>query len=215
MPKIAAGVEAFRQDGYQKRKDLYAKLAGGQSPEVLMITCSDSRISPTLITSAEPGEVFVIRNAGNIVPPYKDAGGGETATIEYAVAALKVKHIVVCGHTGCGAMAAAMDPSGLDALPQVKSWIGHADEAVSKVKGSGGDMHALLRANAEQQVQHLHGHPYVKKAVEAGELTLHAWVYDIGEGQVEAHTEDGWKPVSEAYADAVSSFAAQVTGQEH
>ena len=215
MPKIAAGVEAFRRDGYQKRKDLYGKLAGGQSPEVLMITCSDSRISPTLITSAEPGEVFVIRNAGNIVPPYAEAGGGETATIEYAVAALKVSHIVVCGHTGCGAMAAAMDPSGLDALPQVKAWIGHADEAVSKVKDAGGDMRALLRQNALEQVEHLKSHPYVQKAMEAGELTLHAWVYDIGEGQVEAHDGDAWKPVAEAYADAVSAFAQQVTGQEH
>ena len=117
MPKIAAGVVKFQKEAFPERKDLFEGLAGGQSPETLFITCSDSRISPNLVTQTEPGEIFVIRNAGNIVAPHTKQTDGGSATIEYAVAALKVQHIVVCGHMGCGAMAAAVDPSGLDALP--------------------------------------------------------------------------------------------------
>ena len=116
MPKFAAGVVHFQNDVYPKKKELFEKLSKGQSPEALFITCSDSRIETAMITQTDPGELFICRNAGNIVPPHTTATGGMTASIEFAVAALQVPHIVICGHTECGAMKGAMNIAGLDAL---------------------------------------------------------------------------------------------------
>lgn len=110
MEKILAGVARFRQAAYEQRKGLFAQLATGQSPEVLFITCADSRIDPSLITQTDPGDLFICRNAGNIAPPATSPAGGETASIEYAVTALRVKDIVVCGHSDCGAMKGALAP---------------------------------------------------------------------------------------------------------
>ena len=223
MPKIAAGVVKFQQEAYPKKKDLFETLAGGQSPETLFITCSDSRISPNLVTQSDPGEVFIIRNAGNIVAPHTKQTDGGSATIEYAVAALKVKHIVVCGHTGCGAMGAAMDPSGLDALPHVKEWIGFSRAAVQITneiadgKSDDDKMLTLIEQNVLLQLQHLRTHPYVAQALAAKEIELHGWVYNIGSGQVTAYDprDDRFEPVAERYADDVSAFAGKMSGQDH
>ena len=114
MPKFAAGVIEFQNTVYPEKKELFEKLSQGQSPEALFITCSDSRIETAMITQTDPGELFICRNAGNIVPPHTTHTGGMTASIEFAVAALKVPHIVICGHTECGAMKGAMNPEGLD-----------------------------------------------------------------------------------------------------
>ena len=113
MNKIAAGVIKFQQEEFPKRHELFATLAQGQSPEALFIACSDSRVDPNLITQAEPGELFICRNAGNIVPPHTNHTGAMTASIEFAIGALEIGHIIVCGHSECGAMKGAMDPGGL------------------------------------------------------------------------------------------------------
>ncbi|MEM8799751.1 MAG: carbonic anhydrase, partial [Pseudomonadota bacterium] len=123
MPSIAAGVVRFQKEVFPQKRELFTKLAMGQSPEALFITCADSRIETAMITQTEPGELFVCRNAGNIVPPHSNYTDGMDASIEYAAAVLKVPHIVVCGHSGCGAMAGAMNPEGLDGLPYVKEWL--------------------------------------------------------------------------------------------
>ena len=136
MPKFAAGVVEFQQSVYPEKKDLFEKLAQGQSPEALFITCSDSRIETAMITQTNPGELFICRNAGNIVPPHTNHTGGMTASIEFAVAALRVPHIVVCGHTECGAMKGAMNPEGLDTLPHVKEWLSYSRAAVQIVDRS-------------------------------------------------------------------------------
>lgn len=222
MPRIAAGVVKFQKEAFPERKDLFEGLAGGQSPETLFITCSDSRISPNLVTQTEPGEIFVIRNAGNIVAPHTKQTDGGSATIEYAVAALKVQHIVVCGHMGCGAMAAAMDPSGLDALPHVKEWIGHAKAAVQVTNEIASDasdddkMRVLIEQNVLMQLQHLRTHPYVAQALAAKTIQLHGWVYDFAAGEVTAYDErdDRFEPVAERYADEVSEFAGRMSGQQ-
>lgn len=223
MPRIAAGVVEFQKNAYPARRDLYEQLAGGQAPETLFITCSDSRISPNLVTSTEPGEVFIIRNAGNIVAPHTKQTDGGSATIEYAMAALKVRHVVVCGHTGCGAMGAAMDPSGLDALPHVKEWIGYAQAAVqvtNEIAGGKSDdekMLTLIQQNVLLQLQHLRTHPYVASALAAKSVQLHGWVYDIKTGEVTAYDErdDRFEPVAERYADDVSEFAGKMSSQDH
>lgn len=212
MPKFAAGVVKFQQEVYPKKKELFEKLSTGQAPEALFITCSDSRIETAMITQTDPGELFVCRNAGNIVPPHTNHTGGMTASIEFAVSVLKVPHIVICGHTECGAMKGALNPEGLNALPHVKEWLGFSKAAVDIVNTIAADkseqerMQALLEQNVILQLQHLKTHPSVAVAMRAGALALHGWVYDIKTGVVLAFDDDDetFRPVSERYASEIA-----------
>lgn len=209
--KIAAGVVKFQKEAYEERRDLFVKLADGQSPEALFITCSDSRIDPNLLTQTEPGELFICRNAGNIVPPHTNNTGAMTASIEFAVGALKVPHIIVCGHSECGAMKGAMRPEGLDDFPHVKEWLGYARAAalVTKKKGAALDekdmLDMLIRENVLLQLAHLKTHPYVALQLASGETELHGWVYDIRSGEVLAYDEraNAFIPVADHYKTAV------------
>ncbi len=215
MPKFAAGVVRFQKEVYPQKKELFEKLAHGQSPEALFITCSDSRIETAMITQTDPGELFICRNAGNIVPPHTNYTGGMTASIEFATAALQVPHIVVCGHTECGAMKGAMNPEGLDALPHVREWLSYARAAVQVVETLGGDldddarMRMLLEQNVILQLQHLKTHPAVAARLAKGDVTLHGWVYDIKTGEVQAYDEERrvFAPVEERYASEMASLA--------
>ena len=126
MPKIANGIVRFKREVYEQKKELFDQLAKGQHPEALFITCSDSRIDPNLLVQTEPGELFIIRNAGNIVPPHNNFTGGVTASIEYAVAVLNIKHIIICGHSSCGAMLGVLNPQSVEALPHVSQWLSYA-----------------------------------------------------------------------------------------
>ena len=215
MPKFAAGVVEFQQSVYPQKKDLFEKLAQGQSPEALFITCSDSRIETAMITQTNPGELFICRNAGNIVPPHTNHTGGMTASIEFAVAALQVPHIVVCGHTECGAMKGAMNPEGLDSLPHVKEWLSYARAAVQIVDELGGEldgaarMQMLLEENVKLQLQHLKTHPAVAARLAKGDLELHGWVYDIRSGGVTAldAATNTFVPVDSLYASEIARVA--------
>lgn len=195
MKKIIDGVKKFQVDVFPKHKRLFGELASGQSPEVLFITCSDSRIDPCLITQTKPGELFISRNAGNIVPIYKPLkSGGITASIEYAVLALNVRHVVVCGHTDCGAMKGALDTEALTSLPHTKEWIQHSFDAVDRVKVRHGCscheklgenyLPEVIEENVIQQLTHLTSHPCIKEKMAAGLLEIHGWVYDIETGDV-------------------------------
>ena len=213
MPKIINGVVNFKRDVFPAKQALYEKLAAGQSPEALFITCSDSRILPNLVTQTEPGELFICRNAGNIVPPHSQATGGTTATIEYALAVLNVPHIVICGHTGCGAMQGAMNPESLKDLPHVSKWLAYSQAALEIVKetGKGLDDEARLRMLVEQnvllQIVHLKTHPYVAAHLAAGKLKIHGWIYDIRLGDIVAYDEKQEKflPVEERYAEDIAN----------
>lgn len=214
VPKFAAGVVRFQRDVYPHKQQFYETLSKGQSPEALFITCSDSRIELGTLTQAEPGDLFVVRNAGNIVPPHSNSTGATTAAIEFAVGALKVPHIVVCGHTDCGAMKGAMAPEKLDALPHVRDWLGYSRAAVDIVAamGSGLNDHdrmlMLLEQNVILQLNHLKTHPAVAVALATGAVQLHGWVYDIKDGEVYAYDEraNNFLPVSERYADQVIKY---------
>lgn len=217
MPKFAAGVVRFQNDVYPQKQELFEKLSKGQAPEALFITCSDSRIETAMITQTDPGELFICRNAGNIVPPHTSHTGGMTASIEFAVAALQVPHIVVCGHTECGAMKGAMAPEGLDSLPHVKEWLGYSKAAVDVVKELASEdtsdserMKMLLEQNVILQLQHLKTHPSVAARLAKGDLTLHGWVYDIQTGSVDAYdeAENTFTPVEARYAQEISDVAA-------
>lgn len=219
MPKFAAGVVRFQNEVYPEKKDLFEKLALGQAPEALFITCSDSRIETAMITQTDPGELFICRNAGNIVPPHLVHAGGMTASIEFAVAALKVPHIVICGHTECGAMKGAMNPDGLKGLPHVEEWLGYSAAAVETVKylgeGKSDDekMKMLLEQNVILQLTHLRTHPSVAARLAQGDLALHGWVYDIKTGEVSAFDEktNKFTPVDVRYADEIKKYA----GHDH
>jgi carbonic anhydrase len=216
MPRFAAGVVRFQTEVFPEKQALFETLAKGQSPEALFITCSDSRIETAMLTQTAPGELFICRNAGNIVPPHTQQTGGMTASIEFAVAVLKVPHIVVCGHTECGAMKGAMNPEGLESLPHVKEWLGYSKAAVDVVshiaagKTDAEKMQALLEQNVVLQLTHLRTHPTVAARMAAGELRLHGWVYDIRTGDVTAYDEarGTFVPVPELYASEVAKHIA-------
>ncbi len=211
MPNFATGVIRFQRDVFPARREMFEKLSQGQSPEALFITCSDSRIEPAMITQTDPGELFICRNAGNIIPPHTTATGAMTASIEFAAAVLQVPHIVICGHTECGAMKGAMDPGSLDGLPHVKEWLGFSKAAVDIVNDLGaesdepGRMRMLLEQNVVLQLQHLKTHPTVALRLAKHDVQLHGWVYDIASGDVHAYDEPSEKfvPVAERYAEAI------------
>lgn len=209
VPNFATGAIYFQKEVYPQKKALFEKLSKGQAPEALFITCSDSRIETAMITQTNPGELFICRNAGNIVPPHTTHTGGMTASIEFAVAALEVSHIVICGHTGCGAMKGAMNPEGLTKLPHVKEWLSYSKAAIDIVNETAPAeviddekrMKLLLEHNVILQLQHLKTHPSVAVRLAKGNLELHGWVYDIKTGEIEAFVEDQKKfiPVEKHY----------------
>ena len=212
MPRFAAGVVKFQSEVFPEKKELFEKLSQGQSPEALFITCSDSRVETAMITQTDPGELFICRNAGNIVPPHTEHTGGMTASIEFAVAALNIPHIVICGHTECGAMKGAMNPDGLDDLPHVRQWLGYSKAAVDIVNHLAPDaddearMKMLLEQNVILQLQHLKTHPSVAVRLAKKDLQLHGWVYDIKSGDIGAYNEETgeFEPVAERYAAEVA-----------
>src|SRR5262245_54243856 len=191
MEKLIAGVHRFRRLEYPAQRDFFQQLAAkDQQPAALFITCSDSRVHPNLITQTEPGDLFLIRNAGNLVPPYSPGGGGESATIEYSVEVLGIRNIIVCGHSRCGAMRALLDASSLAHLPAVRAWCAHAEATrrivEQKYRGLAGDDLAIAATeeNVLVQMNHLSTHPAVAARLSSGELHVFGWYYDIAAGQV-------------------------------
>jgi carbonic anhydrase len=181
----------FEKTIFPASSELFGKLANeGQEPKALMISCADSRIVPEQIMQAQPGDLFVCRNAGNMVPPYATLNGGVTSTVEYAVAALGVSDIIVCGHSGCGAMKALSDPTGLEAMPNVAAWLKHGAAAEHIVSTCHGELdgneriRAISLENIIAQIAHLRTHPSVAAAIARGDVTLHGWFVDIHAGQV-------------------------------
>lgn len=191
MNELIGRVLDFRREVFPIRSDLYERLATkGQSPKALMISCADSRVVPEEILRAQPGELFVSRNAGNIVPPFAQALGGVTSTVEYAVVALGVRDIIVCGHSDCGAMKALINPELLANMPNVAAWLRHSLAARQVVDGGYADLspaerhRAAALENVVVQLTHLRTHPSVAAGIARGELTLHGWYFDIHAGEV-------------------------------
>jgi carbonic anhydrase len=191
MRDIINGFLRFQKDIFPARKELFKTLATGQTPKALFISCSDSRMVPELVTQREPGELFVIRNAGNIVPSFGPEPGGVSATVEYAVAQLKVSDIVICGHSDCGAMKAVATCACLDHMPAVKHWLNYADAArmINESKHHANEnerIAGMVRENVIAQLNNIRTHPSVALALAQGRLTLHGWVYDIESGSIDA-----------------------------
>jgi carbonic anhydrase len=193
MQKLIQGIHRFQQETFRPLQGLFEQLSKGQNPETLFITCSDSRIDPNLLTRSKPGDLFILRNAGNIVPPHGAASGGESATIEFAVAALGVKDIILCGHSHCGAMKGLLQPELLASLPDVSAWLSHAETTRRIVTSNYAhlDGTALLTATVEEnvlvQLENLRTLPSVAARLLQGDLHLHGWVYKIETGEVFAY----------------------------
>ena len=192
LEELKAGILRFQNEIYPPNAEKYKKaVSEPQQPSTLIVTCADSRIDPELITQSGPGEIFVTRNIGNLVPAYGEMLGGVSAVIEYAVSALKVKHVAICGHSDCGAMKALVNPASLETLGSVKNWMRNAEAAMnvtdSLAPANEAPLDRLKRLTEENvllQLQHLRTHPSVAGAIARKELTLSGWVYDIGAGQV-------------------------------
>ena len=183
---LLRGNEKFRNEVMPGMQELFRSLAQGQKPHTLLVTCSDSRLVPHLFVQAQPGELFVVRNAGNLVPRY---GEDEAcaAAIEYALEALGVRHVAVCGHSGCGAMQAVVEPEAVKALPAVARWLRHAQptrQALEQARTEA-PLRFAIAHNAVAQLDNLVTHPCVRKRLDAGELLLTAWLYQIPTGQLE------------------------------
>ena len=194
MDELTRGVLRFEKNIYPERKEFFDKLIARQYPRALFITCADSRVVPNMITDSEPGDLFTIRNAGNIVPPYGEALGGVSASIEYAVMALGVKHIIICGHTDCGAMKAVWHPESAEELKCVKNWLVNGKDArkraMAKKLPEERQLQEITERNVVVQLEHLRTYPSVARALAAGKLEIAGWVYDIEHGKVlEYHAE--------------------------
>jgi carbonic anhydrase len=197
LEQLKNGIRKFQTEVYPDKIDAYRIAATTpQRPHTLIVTCADSRIDIETITSSEPGEIFVTRNVGNMVPAYGEMLGGVSAVIEYAVEALGVQHAVVCGHSDCGAMKGLLAPDGLEKMPTVKSWLRNAAAALmvtqslkSEEDGPKKVLHSLTEQNVLLQLNHLKTHPSVAGAVAKGKLTVSGWVYDIEHGEVKIFEE--------------------------
>ena len=189
VEKFLGGVSRFQKDVYPEHQELFEKLAMGQRPEALFITCADSRIDPCLLTQTKPGDLFICRVIGNVVPPYPDAIGGVSATIEYAVGVLRVPEVIVCGHTDCGVMRGALNPEALEAFPNVTAWLRYANVEQREMEPSPEFLLDLTEKNVVGQLKNLSSHPTVAGRLEQGDLALHGWVYHIGPGTVTVFDE--------------------------
>jgi carbonic anhydrase len=190
MQSLVEGVHFFQNVGFPQQRELFARLAQGQKPEACFITCSDSRIDPNLITNARPGQLFIVRNVGNVVPCHGTSNNGELAAVEYAVRVLGIRDIIVCGHTHCGAMRGVLGIDNFDAISPVKDWLRHADATLAIIREHYTHLHGpdLVTATAEEnvlvQLEHLRTFPIVAAGLIKGRLAVHGWMYKIETGEI-------------------------------
>jgi carbonic anhydrase len=221
--RLIRGVDKFRNKVFGTQEELFRELSKGQSPVALFITCSDSRINPNLLTQTEPGEIFILRNAGNLLPPAGAASYGEEATIEYALVQLKIKDIIVCGHSQCGAVHGLLAPEALGAMPRVSQWLEHARKILPELpaKGTVSPQEMLdiaIEKNVLNQIENLKGYASVAAALAAGTVRIHAWVYHFESGEVVVHEpgQPRFVALSEArHQEFVKQRQSRPDGKDH
>jgi carbonic anhydrase len=195
MQRLIEGHKKFLSEVFPARKSHFHLLAEGQTPEWLFITCADSRVLPDLILGTELGDLFISRSIGNVVPITSHDVDGVTATIEYAVEVLKVRHAIVCGHSDCGALKAALDLKSLENLPKARRWLEQVEAAfayrqpLNPADGESAELASLIRGNVVAQLKNLQAQAPVKSAMAEGRLTVHGWYYDILTGRIEEWDE--------------------------
>lgn len=195
MQKLIEGHKHFHRESFPRKRDQFHLLAESQAPHYLFITCSDSRIVPDLILQTSPGDLFISRCIGNVVPVSGNDVDGVTATIEYAVEVLKVPHIILCGHSDCGALKAALNRKSLANLPKASRWLHHVEGAFSHrqplrpEEGEHAELCSIIRGNVVAQLANLRAQPSVAKALAHSQLEIHGWYYDILSGRIEQYDE--------------------------
>lgn len=201
MKKLIQGIVEFRKNVQESYRELFGKLAIGQSPDALFIACSDSRVVPNTFASTDPGDLFVLRNVGNLIPPSDKKGisfsdESEAAAIEFSVLNLKVANIVVCGHSECGAMRAIVEGRDNVTAPNLKNWLRHGDPAFQQLK-SGitldpklSEINQLSQLNVLLQIENVKSYPAVKKRIDEGELSVHGWWFDIARADVYTYNDE-------------------------
>lgn len=195
MERLIEGHKRFLAEVFPGKKKDFHLLAEMQAPEWLFITCADSRVVPDLILGTAPGDLFISRGIGNVVPITGQDVDGVTATIEYAVEVLKVKHAILCGHSDCGALKAALDRKSLETLPKARRWLSHVESAfahrqpLNPADGDSAELASLIRGNVVAQLQNLKAQPSVARALAEVRLTVHGWYYDILSGRIEQYDE--------------------------
>ena len=194
MEWLQAGVRRFQREVFAERQAKYEAVAHSQSPHVLFVTCSDSRIDPELLTGSEPGQMFVARNPGALVPVYDaSVAAGMHASIEYALAVLGVRHIIVCGHSDCGAVGGMLYPESVAAVPAVARWLQYGKQARARLEteepfaSDAARLERLTELNVLEQMAHLETHPSVAALTANREITIRGWVYEIHTGQVKRY----------------------------
>ncbi|MCC7142022.1 MAG: carbonic anhydrase [Candidatus Eisenbacteria bacterium] len=189
MKQLVRGLLRFQSEVFPERREHFESLREGQAPTACLIACGDSRVDPSMVLQSQPGDLFVLRNAGNLVPVYPEMVGGTAASVEFAVEVLRVRDLIVCGHSHCGAIRALLDPEQLSHLPALRQWLDYA----APLRGRLAAIHPVnpeerldlaVKENARLQLSHLDSHPSVRAAVAEGRLRLHAWVYYFEHGEV-------------------------------
>ena len=202
MQKLVDGIHKFQKDVFATQTRFFERLADGQQPLALFITCSDSRIDPNMLTQTKPGELFIMRNVGNMIPPFSQrelpASG---AGVDYAVGVLKVSDVVICGHSRCGAIGALRHPENVPAhLASLRAWLSEASSR-KLCRDSPAHVHDddVARANAVIQVENVRSYAIVREREAQGELQLHAWFFDIASGDLETYNfvERRWERVGD------------------
>jgi len=220
MEPILRGILEFQQRVYPEHRELFQELHSGQSPKTMLITCSDSRIDPALIMGTKPGDIFIVRNAGNIVAPADQPCGSEPASVEYALKVLGIEDLIVCGHTQCGAMTALLNPESLDGLECVHAWVANAEASVKRARqrATGTSPQELLDACIESnvilQLEHLQTYPFVSERLQDGRLRLHGMVYHFEKGRMDYYEAATNRFVPLAETNAQHGVTAAATGAE-
>jgi len=196
LAKIVHGVAKFQREVYPGQRQLFEQVKYGQQPIAMFFTCADSRVDPAMLMQSRPGEIFIERTPGNIAPKYSDHVGGVTASVEYAVLALHVPLIIVCGHSDCGVVKALLEPERAAEMPALQSWMRHALASRERLLREHRDisteekLRLLTEYNVLTQLENLQTHPAVAAALSRGELALQGWVYDIAAGSISAADAD-------------------------
>jgi carbonic anhydrase len=195
MQQLIQGHQRFHREIFPRKREQFHLLAEMQAPQWLFITCSDSRVLPDLILQTGPGDLFLSRSIGNVVPVSGNDVDGVTATIEYAVEVLKVKHIILCGHSDCGALKAALNRKSLEKLPKASRWLHHVEGAFTHrqplrpEEGEHAELASIIRGNVVAQLANLRAQPSVAHSLAHGQLQVHGWYYDIMTGRIEQYDE--------------------------
>lgn len=201
MKKLIEGIVEFRRSVQKDYREAFGRLAAGQAPDTLFIACSDSRVVPNTFASTNPGDLFVLRNVGNLIPPSGDGGlstadESEVAAIEYSVETLNVSGIIVCGHSECGAMRALISDRNQVQSPHLRSWLRHGDAAMERLRAGVVLDPALLehnqlsQLNVLLQMEHIQSYPTIRKRIEDGKLSVHGWWFDIAHADVYAYEDE-------------------------